>query len=57
MNTTNPFTCDTCQGHYDDSDDQCDICGQCAGCCLCHLGVDANEDDAPDYSAFSGYWD
>ena len=40
-----PFTCDTCQGHYVDSDDQCDICGQCAGCCLCHLGVDASEDE------------
>lgn len=41
----NPFTCETCQDHYDDSDDQCDICGQCAGCCLCHLGVDASEDE------------
>lgn len=36
----NPFTCETCEGHYDSDDDQCDSCGQCFECCMC--------DDEPD---------
>lgn len=51
---SNPFTCETCQGHYADSDDQCDICEQCAGCCICHLGIDPHapvqRDEAYEYA-------